>query len=199
MTAKAELSYVNLLGFAQNNTAKLTVAGLTKPQASVSTDSKLENDLAFLLCQLEYLRTQLSKRKNRKRSAATLSIMTDMVNVVAEYSDDWLEQKRKVSNLNEALNILSQGNPVVQMLLAKDKFRLETSYVTSMYNRWTRHVASDHQARQQFARAIIDILQTHFMLLVSCFIRSSFIEQWRETYEEFLFELANTARQVEIS
>ncbi len=168
-------------------TASATGQGRLSP-ADAAQDSALENDLILLLSRLERLLAQLTDKKNHKQPTLALSILAEMVNQVAAFSEERRAVRTKSISLAQALAEASVAYPQVRLLPAQNN-RLSAQTIARLYSSWAGDPAGRRETFRQAARGLCDVLETYFAHLTARFRSPALADQWRETCGIFLNDL----------
>jgi hypothetical protein len=177
-------------------TADVTPAQIERPlsPAEVERDNTLENDLILLLSQLEHLRAQVADRKARGRPPLALQALTEMLNQAASFSEG-LNAKANANSLARALTLASELHPAARLLRTQDN-RLSLQTVSKLYSSWADDPTGRREVFYQIGQAMLDVLESYFMLFTGSFRAPSLANQWRETCRVFLTDLTQVVETI---
>lgn len=166
-------------------------APLTSQQKAA--DEELEMAVINLLSQLDYARSQLNDRRNRKRPSFVLQTLSDMVNKLAAFSRHGLPPG--TINLEQALSMTGDNYPAVR-LLQQHNNQLLSDVISNLHKNWSGDSASRRQMFTELCQGLVDIQQSFFAQIIGAFHSLSLADQWRETCRAFWEELTQDLKKV---
>jgi hypothetical protein len=196
-TIESPLNHLLLEGLRRIDETREKGQEQSKPltQADIAQDKAFENDLILLLSNLEYARAKLADRKHRRRPALALRALAEMTNEVVAFSESRLNSQAKTNSLVTALDRAGEVYPRAR-LLQPEQNRLSPQTVQNLYSSWKGNSSGRHQTFNQIALGIVDVLETHFSLLIDHFNASSKADQWGETSDVFVKDLKQAIKRV---
>ncbi len=158
-------------------------------------DEALEGDLFMLLSRLEQIQDRLSHKKIKKNPKAALQILTELINETVTFSEIWLDMEKYSDSLARVLAKTSDIYPSVQMLQVQNN-KLSVDVVLKLYNSWGKDSARRRKMFSQIGQCMLDIMETYFSLLLSCFYSPSTAELCRDVSDVFLADLTQTVDNI---
>ncbi len=157
-------------------------------------DSTLETNLVLLLSEVAQKMDELNETKD-KQPVETLKILSDIVNMVGEFSEGVLKAAPEDGFLSEAVNKASESFSNVK-LLHVDQNRISPQTVINLYIGWTGDRNEKNHVFHQIALGIVDILESYFSLITEKFNTPHVANDWKDTFTVCLKELTESVESV---
>jgi hypothetical protein len=162
-------------------------------QAEIERDSKLENEALLLLSRLDQLQARLLEKNALKKPTSALETLAMMANQVVEVFEKALDQGASADSLKNVLAKVAARHPSAEMMQLQQN-RLSSRSVVEIYNHagaWKRN-----QVFNELSRSIIDVIDSYFLLLMSCFCTASVSDEIKEAYNLFLTDLTQAVGKI---
>lgn len=163
-------------------------------EGEIRHDSVLEANLLLLLSRIAQKMDELNEIKD-KQPSATLQIMSDIVNSVAECFEGLLSVYPGEGFLTEAVDKAAASFSNVK-LVHVDQNRISPQTAINLYSGWTGDRNERNQVFMQIALGIVDILESYFSLVTEKFNTPRMARDWKDTYSVCLNELSESVRSV---
>jgi len=158
----------------------------------IAADKALETAVINLLSQLEYARSQLGRR-NQKRPSFILQTISDIVNQLAAFSEKDLPSG--TLSLTAALMMAGDNYPATRLAQQQGE-RLTSDVIINLYNNWSAGRDNRRRMFGELCQGLIEVQQSYFAQIISSFHSLTLAEQWRETCQAFLEDLSKDLANV---
>lgn len=163
-------------------------------EREIRQDRVLEADLMLLLSRIAHRIDELNEIKD-KQPAATLQIMTDIVNGVAEYFEGLPGVDVEEGFLTGAVDKAAASFSNVK-LVHVDQNRISPQTAINLYRGWTGNRNERNRVFTQIALGIVDILESYFFLVTEKFNTPDMTRDWKDAYTVCLKELSEAVESV---
>jgi hypothetical protein len=158
---------------------------------------ELETELLQLLSELAQFVDELKEIKD-KQPVQTLQILSETINTVAGFTENSVHLQLEDGFLSSAL-IDASGSFAHLKLLHVDRNRISAQTAINLYRGWTGARNDKNQAFQQISLGMVRILESYLSFIAGIFHTPYLALEWKDAFEIFINETAESVKSITFS